>query len=264
MLVLASITVITLDYRGEASHGIGHVRNGVADALSPFQTAIAAALHPFGDVVASAFHYGELQSQNQQLREMNGELSQQIAADKYAKATVGEVFALDNLPFAPNVPKVTAELISAPTSNFAKVVEINRGTSSGVGVGMPVVAANGLVGTILSASRSTARVQLLTAAASSSISVEDPGSGIYLAGGQGTGCPPLCISTTTPSPAPHVGDLLVTSGEDAGAYPPAIPVGTVKAIKAVPGGLSSSVTIQPKADLANLQYVDVLQWLRPA
>ena len=33
MLVLASLTVLSLDYHGEASRGITHVRNGVADAL---------------------------------------------------------------------------------------------------------------------------------------------------------------------------------------------------------------------------------------
>jgi rod shape-determining protein MreC len=265
MLVLASITVITLDYRGEASHAINHVRNAIADALSPFQSAVAAALHPLGDVVSAAFHYGQLQSENQQLREMVGEQSRQIAADKYAKATIAEVFNLNNLPFAPNVPKVPAEVISASTSNFAKDVEIDRGTASGVGVGMPVVAASGLVGTVVAASDSTATIQLLTAAPASSISVEDPGSGIYLAGGQGgSECSPLCIATTTPNPAPRHGDLLVTSGENAGAYPPAIPIGTVTAVNPVPGGLSSSVAIEPKVDLANLQYVDVLQWLRPA
>ena len=36
-LLLVSVTVLTLDYRGEASRAIGHVRNGFAQVVSPFQ-----------------------------------------------------------------------------------------------------------------------------------------------------------------------------------------------------------------------------------
>jgi rod shape-determining protein MreC len=262
MLVLASITVITLDYRGEASHAITHVRNGIADALSPFQRVIAAALHPLGDVVSSTFHYGQLQAQNTELRDQVGHLEQQLAAQAYAESRSSALFALDNLPFAPNVARVAAQVISQGTSDFAPEVEIDRGSDQGVGVGMPVVSGAGLIGTVVEAAGSTSWVQLVTSP-HSSIGVEDPHTGIYLERGNGAGRP-LSIPTTTPSPPPHVGDLIMTSGEDAGAFPPAIPVGTVRSVHPVPGGLSSEVTITPAVDLGSLQYVAVLQWLQPA
>jgi rod shape-determining protein MreC len=263
MLVLTSITVITLDYRGEASRAIGHIRDGFAAALSPLQRGVAFVLHPIGDTVSSAFHYGQLQSENNQLQKELGLAREQLAGQGYANLSrTRELFTLASLPFAPSVPRVAAEVISQASSNFAPGFEIDRGSSSGVGPGMPVVANGGLVGTVVApVSATTAWVQLLTSSGSS-IGVEDRTTGkIYVASGGGPDAS-LRISETSDPPRP--GAELVTSGEDAGAYPPAIPVATVKSVAAAPGGISSDATLAPLVDPANLQYVAVLQWLQPA
>jgi rod shape-determining protein MreC len=264
MLVLVSVTVITLDYRGEASHGIGHVRNGVTDALAPLQRGVAAVLHPFGDVVSSAFHYGSLQAQNAQLREEIGALDDQAAARAYAAgAQDAELLRLAHLPFAPNVPQVLTQVISRSTSNFADQVEISSGSAAGVGKGMPVVSDGGLIGRVSTAADSTAFVSLLTASGTT-IAVEDTRNGaFYVADGGGAGRP-LTFETVTAATPPRRGDQLVTSGADAGAYPPAIPVGSVASVSTAPGGLNVVVTVTPTARLSDLRFLTVLQWLPPA
>ena len=262
MLVLASITVITLDYRGEVKGGISHIRNGIADALSPAQRGVAALLHPIGDVVSSAFHYGSLQTQNAELRNQVGQLTAQLSQAKYGAATDAEVLKLEGLPYAPNVPKVLGEVISQSTSNFADDVEISVGSSSGVGTGMPVVADGGLVGKVLSQSAATATVQLLTSSGNA-LSAEDLTTGAIIAlDGQGSGS--KLTSTQVTGRAPSVGDVVVTSGENAGAYPPDIPIGTVSSVASAPGGLNVVVHVKPAVDPSQLQMVSVIQWLPPA
>jgi rod shape-determining protein MreC len=54
------------------------------------------------------------------------------------------------------------------------------------------------------------------------------------------------------------GDLLVTSGLD--LFPAGIPVGTVTAVSSPAGVLQQEISLQPLADLVNLQFVRVLLW----
>src|ERR1700744_258888 len=112
MLVLASLTALSLDYHGEASRGITHVRNGVADALDPFQRALAAAMHPFGDAVSAMFYYGQLQTDNARLRSEVGQLSSQLAESNYAAKLETEHEQLANLAFAGNISTIPAEVIA--------------------------------------------------------------------------------------------------------------------------------------------------------
>lgn len=267
MLVLASITVLTLDYHGEASRAITHVRNGVVDVLAPIQRAIAATLHPVGDVVSGAFHYGQLQSQNAQLRVEQGALERQLYADRYASAVALEERDLEGQSYVANMASVPAEVIENSTSNFEYTVEIDRGTSSGVGDGMPVVGLKGLVGRVENAAKSTATVQLLTDKASS-IGVVDSANNLYELAGEGEGNP-LALQSFGSSPGPlRVGSMLLTSGQrngqPASAYPPGIPVGVVHSAHVASGGLSTTASVTPIVDLDNLQYVVVLQWPPPA
>jgi rod shape-determining protein MreC len=264
MLVLASITVLTLDYHGEANRGITHLRNGVRDALAPVQRGIAAALHPVGDVFAGAFHYGALESENQRLQDQLGAVQSQQAEGDFAERQAAALLTLSHLSFVQEIPTTPAEVLSAPTSNFEYTVEINRGTSSGVGPRMPVVGAKGLAGTVVESGRDTATVQLVTDKSSSIGVTFGTGAklGSAIANGQGLG-EPMVIDELAGA-APHVGDVVFTSGTDGGAYPAGIPVATVTSVHVSSGGLAVSVVALPLVSVGTLQYVSVCEWLPQA
>ncbi|MGD0343688.1 MAG: rod shape-determining protein MreC [Acidimicrobiales bacterium] len=261
MLVLASITVLTLDYHGEASRAITHVRNAVRDVISPIQRGIAAALHPVGDVFSGTIHYGLLETQNQQLREELGRIRLKLAADAFASAQAGRVLSLAHLPYVAGIPMIASEVIGNSTSNFQSTVELDGGTSSGIGPGMPVVANAGLVGTVVSASSSTATV-LLVSDATSSIPVSIGGTGLYRAVGAGWGRA-LTLGYVAGSTAVHRGELVYTSGLGGGALPAGIPLGVVRSVRVSSEGLSTAVTVTPLVNLDDVQFVDVLEWLEP-
>jgi rod shape-determining protein MreC len=264
MLVLASITVLTLDYHGEVNRGITHVRNGVADAISPFQRGVAAALHPVGDVFSGAVHYGSLEEQNARLRTELGETQRRIAANEQASSAARVTLSLQHLSYLAGLQGTLAEVLSGPTSNFADTIELDKGTASGVGPGMPVVSGRGLVGTVEFASSHTSTVRLVTDPAEK-IAVRVSGtSAAWRTVGTGLDSPLtvryLPASTTTTAGA-RSGGLIETSGLDQGAYPAGIPVATVRTVYS---GLDETLSATPIVNLDNLQYVTVLDWLAPA
>jgi len=259
ILLLISVTVVTLDYHGSVARGITHVRNGVVSVLSPFQRATSAVLHPVGDVFAGAIHYGQLATQNQQLRAQIGALQRGTAQQRYSLEAARQIALLSRLPYT-NIPSVVGEVIAPASSNFERTVEIDLGTSSGVGPGMPVVGTSGLIGTIISSSGSASTVQLVTDARF--------GVGVLLgptyfrAVGNGSGL--TLEQLQSKSVVPHLREVAITSGQDNGAYPPGIPVGSVSSVSTNQAGVLQKVSIHPSVNLTQLQYIAVLQWLAPA
>lgn len=266
MLVLASVTILTLDYHGEANRAITHVRNAVADGLSPFQRGISAVLHPIGDSVSAMFHYGELENDNARLQAELGTVDRQLAATRYATSVEQDV-TFSSLAFAGNIKNIPAEVITPATSNFESTIEIDRGTDDGVGVGEPVVGNAGLVGTIESAGSHTAEVQLITDTRSS-IEVEDTSNGNVFQLQGGGRQHSLSLSSYGTTALPAKGATLDTAGQANGSsesyFPAGIPVGSVSSVESSASGSTVNGSVAPLVDTSTLQYVAVLQWLPPA
>lgn len=263
ILIVASLTAITLDYRGPASHALGSIRNAARDALSPVQHVLQDVFRPVGDFFAGAVNYSALANENARLRTEVGTLRREALENAGAEQQLQQLLSLEKLPFLANSKEVLADVISGPSSNFALTFEIDRGTAEGVGSGMPVVSGAGLVGTVVSAGSTTAVVRLLTDPGSA-IGVRFPDGTTALANGQGRGN--LLSVTEIPSGAPIAsrGESLVTSGLEPATYPAGIPVGTVARVRRGNGALSESVSLRPVADLSDLEYVAVVQWLPAA
>lgn len=258
ILVLASITAITLDYRGEASHAIGSVRNAARDVVSPIQRVLADALHPVGNFFSGAVNYGSAIQDNEQLRRQLGTLRRQALQNQDAEHQLQELLNAQHLPYVQNLSEVLAEVVSGPSSNFEDTFEIDRGTSSGVGVGMPVVAAAGLVGTVIAAGSSTAVVQTITDPRSSFGVRFGTAGDVAVANGQGPGSALSLSDVTAGTPIRH-GELVYSSGLAGAALPAGLPVGTVSSVHGA-GSLTKSVLVAPVASLSDLSYVTVLQW----
>ncbi|MGO8871621.1 MAG: rod shape-determining protein MreC, partial [Acidimicrobiales bacterium] len=188
ILLLASFTFITLDYRGEARHAITSVRNTAGDVLSPIQGVIAAGLHPIGDLFSGAVNYGGALSENQRLQQEVGQLRQRLYESQAAAGQLRQLLGELHLPFAAGVPQVLGQVIDEPASNFELTIEIDKGTAAGVGTGMPVVSGAGLIGSVISASAHTAVVRLVTDSGSQ-IGVRFPDGTVAVASGQGEGDP---------------------------------------------------------------------------
>jgi cell shape-determining protein MreC len=60
------------------------------------------------------------------------------------------------------------------------------------------------------------------------------------------------------------GETMFTSSLNAASFPPGIPVATVSTFHTAAGASQESITVEPSADLNQLAYVDVVQWVPPS
>jgi rod shape-determining protein MreC len=257
LLVLTAGTIITLSYRDQANRFTKELRNLASDVYRPIETGFSDAFRPVGNFFRGAFDYGSLKSQNARLRQQIGRLQRQSLSQSDQLRQLQAITALDDLPFAPSLPTVKADVIDSTASNFEMTVRLDRGTGAGVSVGMPVVSGAGLVGRVVQASSRECTVLLITDA-SSSVGVRD-GDVVGVGTGQGHGHP-MRIDYVPPGSPVHSGDVTVTSGLQGSLFPPGIPVGKVTAVSQPPDALQETLQMQPVADLSALQFVDVLKW----
>jgi len=160
ILVLLSVTLITFDLRGNGI--IDGARRTALDVFAPVRGAGRTVARPFSNAWHGLWDYDDLKKQNDQLRD---QIDLQEGVSIAAEAQVREyqeLLALNNLPSVANIPTVTAQVVSHPASNFELTIEINKGASRGIRVGMPVVTSAGLVGRIARVTPERAVVRLIT------------------------------------------------------------------------------------------------------
>lgn len=267
VLVLAAVTLVTLDARSGGSGLLGRIRGAVHNGLAPVQNATHSALQPIGDFITGAADYGSLKADNARLRRQISAMQAQGVAAGAAQSEADEIIAGAHLPFVGNVPLRAARVIDQGSSNFQNVVTIDKGSADGLVVGQPVVAAGpvgsggGLVGSIGSVASRTATVDLLTDP-SFVVGVRLDAVNTGTAQGVGAGSPlrVTVISTNQALPKLAKGQPVVTSGLQLERYPYGIPVGTISSVSFPPGSQEPSATLTPVVDLSHLDIVEVEIW----
>ncbi len=259
LLVLTAVTLLTLDERSSGLGVMGAIRDGARDAFAPVDEVADSALRPVGDFFQGAIHYGDVREENARLRsllaERDGQLLRAADAEREREALLDQ----QDLEFARDIPAVAARVVSASTSSYQLTMEIDRGRDAGVARGMPVVSGAGLVGRVISASRSRATVLLITDP-TSNVGVRLSTSGeVGVAAGRGPGSS-LRVDHVDTGAKVEKGEVMVTSGLQQSLFPPQVPVGRVVAATAAPGALQQDVTIEPVVELRRLSFVKVLQW----
>ena len=261
VLVLAALTLVTIDARSQGVGVLSDARGKFSDAFAPLQRATHAALRPIGDFLTGALDYGSLKSENQSLRRQLAQVQAQAATAGAEQQEAEQILKEQGLSFIGSIPTVTAQIINIGPSNFDNTVTIDKGTANGIATGEPVVAAGGLVGTVQSASRHAATIELLTDP-NFNVGVTLQGGNIGSASGAGRTLP-LHItvdSTNLKAPTQKVGDVLTTSGLKLERFPKAIPVGKVSKMRQVPGAVEPDIEITPLVDLNQLSFLQVLLW----
>jgi rod shape-determining protein MreC len=259
LLILTSVTVLTLDFRG--SSAITALRDGASTVFTPARGGAQRVFGPVGDAWNGIWHYNDVRKQNDQLRAEIETLKGQQAQQQDATQQLQAISELDKISQWTTLTGVDARIVAGPLTNFEHTLELDKGSNDGIAVGMPVVTGAGLVGRVTEVEKTRSVVTLLT----------DPdvvvgvrlftSQEIGLMHGTGDGQPLTIdegIDPTTPVPP---NELVTTSGEDRAAYPPDVPIGTVTNTALSSDQLRQVLTVQPLADLDNLTFVKVLFWL---
>lgn len=260
--MLVSISVITLDERVGTHHLTAGVKSVANDVFAPVRRGVNDLVDPIGGFVAGMVNYRNLEQENERLRAMIGRLRENQAEQSYAQTQLRQLSSLAHLSYLGNLPTVAAQVVSKDTSNFDATIQINKGRDQGVEVGMPVGGDGGLVGQVTETSHNTATVTLVTDGQSKVGVTFGPGNDTYWANVQGQGPgESLRANYVQPGTPLRRGEIMYTNQLQGGQFPSGIPVGTVARYQTISGASQMTIWLAPSADLANLTYVDVVQWV---
>lgn len=159
-LLLTSALLLTLDLRGNPF--IDRGRDAVSRVMDPVESAVAVVTNPLERAWNGIVNFDEVERENQALQDQLDRLIGTQAAAEAAVLQAQEILALNNLPALSGIDTELAQVIGGAANNIDQVIEINKGRSSGISVGMPVVNQAGLIGKVTSVTDTTARVMLVT------------------------------------------------------------------------------------------------------
>jgi rod shape-determining protein MreC len=263
LLVLTSITVLTLDFRG--SGFVQDVRGIAGTIFSPLGDGAASVTEPFTNAWNGAFGYSELKDENEHLREQIASMQGDAARAEEANREMDEIADLNGISQFTDIDTLDARVVGGSLTNFEHAIQLDRGKDDGIHEGMPVVTGAGLVGRVVAVTGSRSTVQLLTDP-SFDIGVRLSDSGeIALGHGTGEGKPLLIDAGIPVNAADEIqeDEAVTTSGAGRSIFPPGIPIGTVKTVDRSTDGLSMVLEVEPLADVDNATFVSVLLWDPP-
>ena len=261
LLVLTSVTLLTLDYRG--FEPLEQARSTVLDVFAPVGDAAESAFEPVSDAWNGATGYDELRDENEELRQRLVELEGQLADGEAARRELTQLQEQLDPPFVGQIPTARATVVSGAVTNFDDTITIDKGTGDGVRDGMAVVAGSGLIGRVADAGDNRSSIQLVSDP-SFQLGVRVSGQpGLGIVQGQGDERRLRATSFDIDTPLDD-GDLLVTSGAEKSTLPPDVPVGRVTDVVEDDVLLQKEAEVELLANLNDLRYVTVLLWESPA
>src|SRR5688500_565149 len=158
LLVLTSITVLTLDFRG--SGVVDDLRGAASTVFSPLADGAGSVAEPFTDAWNGAFGYDDLERENEELREAIAEMEGEVARAEDTNQQLDEIASLEGTVTFTQLDSVLARVVGQPLTNFDDTIQLDQGSDAGVAVGMPVVTGAGLVGRVVSVTGNRSVVQL--------------------------------------------------------------------------------------------------------
>lgn len=202
----------------------------------------------FANLTADQETLSELKQQNAELQARNAELEE-------AEHTAKSLQDLLNLQDSYSLQSTGARITSGSSDSWTSTVTINLGTSSGVGVGMPVTASNGVIGQIIESGLTSSTVRLLTDENSSVSAMVQSSRAQGMLNGSATG--QLTLDLISTDQTVEVGDVVVTSGLG-GVFPKGLPLGKVTNVEKNPGSLYLEVSVEAFASTENFEEVLVI------
>ena len=219
---------------------------------SPFENALSAVFDPVASFLSDVGNVNDLRNENARLRLQNEELQNKVASLQEESQQVAELQqALGVQQSGGAAKKVAANVVAHDSSPGVDVISIDKGSGSGIRVGMTVLSSGGtLMGTVTKVTGANSFVRLVTDTRSkvNARTLETQASGVI----EGTLNRGLAFGLSQQDV--NVGDTVVTSGLG-GNYPPDIPVGKVTVVSGTPQDLFRTVTVEPTVRLSTVRTV---------
>jgi rod shape-determining protein MreC len=245
-----AVALITIDFRDGGTSGAHSVGGRL---FGPVE-------HVAGDVTGW-FRSGGSSAEVSALQQQNTALQLELAQSKVTAQQAAELGSLHKLTGKDGYTVVAATVIAAG-GDYSDTVTISAGSSDGITANETVLNGDGLVGTVVATSPTTATVQLATDA-TATVGIRMAGDG-QIGALSGTandfsGTAPLKLTLFNADATLKPGQELVTFGSVGGRpYVPGIPIGTITTVTTEPGSLTPTALVKPFADFTGLGVLGVV------
>lgn len=255
ILCIVSVLLLTFYIREGETGPIHAVRSAVTTITSPVRFAGSAVATPFNALGNVFSNLTVSQETLDELTRENEELTARVAELSEAEATAQRLESLLDLRSTYNLQSTAARIIGGSSDAWSQTVTIDKGSSDGLAINMPVTNAAGVIGQIVEVSANTATVRLLTDEDSGiSAMVQDTrAQGMLQGQADGT----LRLEYVSVDSDVREGDIIITSGIG-GVYPKGLPLGTVSSVSSEPNALYYTITVSAASRTENNEEVLVI------
>ena len=253
--LLVIISLIILSYSMKQPNKDGFFRRLVLEAAAPLADMITVSFKGLNEVWKRYIILVGMEEENRRLKKDNALLTQEIIQYREGYLEGIRLQKLLALQEKVKYPTITARVIDRDQTSIIKTILINKGTSHGLRVDLPVVADQGVVGRIISASWHASKILLLIDENSNiDALVEETRIQGILQGAGSSGCSLKYIPKTE---TVALGNIVISSGLS-GLFPKGLLLGVVKNVDKTNSGLFQKIDIAPFVDFARLEEVTVI------
>ena len=266
VFVALSVALLTA-YFGESGNGLLHAfQRGAQEAFAPIETGATRALKPVRDLFGWVGDSFDAKGQNKDLKHEVQSLRSQLARAQTAERDASQLSRLVGLQRSAGYPSgtrpVAARVIARSPTVWYSSVKIDKGSSDGVRVDQPVIAAGGLVGKVTEVTGGTAEVVLITDASSAVTAQVMPAGASGVVRPQVGDPTDLLLDLIEGDRRVTEDTTVVTSGFTSSKveslFPRGIPIGRVTRVDLDELQQYQRVHIKPFADLRRFDIVQVL------
>ena len=258
--VLVSVTLVLMAF--SSNPFVRELQNGLGFAFRPIQGTLDDVASGIASIGAAVAEIDRLRVDNGALREENDRLTVENARLQEIARENAQLTDLLQLRAGFEYQTAAAAVISRDSSEFRRVIGIDKGSRAGISVGDVVVAGGGaLAGRVTSVGPESATVVLLTDGSSTVIGqlVSNAAAGRVV--GQLGGV--LVMDQIDSGDQVSLGDEVVSAGIELGGgvrspYPKGLLIGQVVDIRRDANAVVQTAYLQPAADFEKLEFVLVI------
>ncbi|MCS6874164.1 MAG: rod shape-determining protein MreC [Pyrinomonadaceae bacterium] len=261
-LLIANFILMAWDARTESNQRI--LRVWIQSFASFVQSPVAFIVTRVNDYVDSYLRLRSAASENELLKQRLHELEMRLQENELLVSENERLKKLLELKEGRKYQIRMANVIARDPLKWFGTLIIDRGSSDGVKVNMPVITSGGVVGRVTTVTLLTSQVMLLTDEKSGAGAlIVELGKTGALGVIKGTGKRDLLeMRYVSGSVEVNIGDSVYTSGQD-GIYPHGLKIGEV--VDIVKGSTTTPhlIFVKPTADLSSIKEVAVLLYEPP-
>jgi rod shape-determining protein MreC len=246
------IIVISAQVKNESGHTI--LGSMIFDLLTPVQVTTSKLIKGFKEKWEAYTNLTNLYQENQCLKQEVKDLQYQLLNYNEIKINNDRLAKVLDFNKRLQFPVVFAEIVAFDSSNFSHTITIDKGSSHGLDINMPVISAEGVIGKIIKVTAWASQVQLIIDGNSALAAMDQRSRVRGVVVGLGKHYCNLKYVDLLQDVAP--GDIIITSGED-NIFPKGLIIGKTATIRKK-DSILQEIHLIPSVPFQKLEEVAVL------